>query len=809
MRGIFIVLIVFVLNGFLQIFAQNKVIISGFVSDQITGELLIGAIVRDSLSKNGTSTDYNGYFNLQVKVPSSLQVSNMGYKSLVLHLNKAQDSLINIKMEPGTELGEVIIRAQLVPKFNVATLNQIDFQQIPSIGGKPDVSKSLQLMPGIKGQNEGSSLLLVRGGDPGQNLYLFDQVPVIYVNHLGGFLSTFNPDIINNIDVYKGGFPSRYGGKLSSVVDITQKEGDKSGLKGSLGIGITDFSFSVEGPLKWKNSSFIVVGRKTLFGALMALSSRFSEGNDYIVRYGFHDINAKFTWKPNQKNSFSLGFYQGDDYLNYKSNPKKEISNEEYRMKDVWGNWLASLHWKSLLSSSLFVSNRLSYTRYRLKDVMEYSLNDGITPDYESKYFSSVQDLSLSSDWKYKIIEDWSLEFGLQSSLFAHLPTQSYFSNQGEQKKNEFTKSIESAIYAENRLSFFRNSEAVLGVRLINYSTNDYSNFSLEPRININIGINQSNVLNFGLMKATQYSHLLFTSGSITNNEIWVPANKQIAPAYAYQYTMGWKGDFANAAYTAEFNAFYKEMFDLATYKEGYSTVLGDDNWQSKIETGGKGIAKGCEFLIRKNIGKWRGFLAYSISNTTREYPNINSGKEYLFDYDRLHHISLSASYKINEKLTFNLVWVYQTGLPYTPAIGRQLVPSLEKNGNGEFFYYDALIYGERNSDRIKNYHRLDIGLNYEIITKRGRKAVWSFSVYNLYNRHNPYYYYFNTNNTGEIYQPELGDAFKPVSLYQLSLFPIIPTLLYKIYFDGNATKKEKSKRTFKQKMNNWLYYEN
>jgi hypothetical protein len=437
MRFIFIALIILVLNSTSELFAQEKVTISGFISDQFTGELLIGANVIDSLSKKGTSTDNNEYFNLLITVPSKIIVSYMGYKNLVINCNSTHDTLLTIKMETGTELGEVIIRARQITKFNVATLNQLDFQQIPSVGGKPDVSKSLQLLPGIRSQNEGSSLLLVRGGDPGQNLYLFDNVPVIYVNHLGGFLSTFNPDIINNIDVYKGGFPSRYGGKLSSVVDITQKEGDKSGLKGSLGIGITDVSFSVEGPLKWKNSSFIVVGRKTLFGTLMALASRFSEGNDYIVRYGFHDINAKFTWKPNEKNSFNLDFYQGDDYLNYRTNPKKSVANEDYRMKDVWGNWLASLHWKTLLSPRLFVSNRLSYARYRLKNVMKYSINDGITPDYESKYFSSVQDLSFWSDIKYKIIEDWALEFGLQSSLFAHLPTESYFSNQAEQKKNE------------------------------------------------------------------------------------------------------------------------------------------------------------------------------------------------------------------------------------------------------------------------------------------------------------------------------------------------------------------------------------
>jgi len=650
---------------------------------------------------------------------------------------------------------------------------------------------------------------LVRGGDPGQNLYLFDNVPVIYVNHLGGYLSTFNPDIINNIDVYKGGFPSRYGGKLSSVVDITQKEGNKSGLKGSFGIGITDVSFTIEGPTKWKNTSFIVVGRKTLFGGLMRLASGLSDFNEYILWYGFHDINAKFSWKPNVKNSFNLNFYQGDDYLNSKSNPRANKNNDEFKMKDVWGNWLVSLHWKTWLSQKLFVSNRISYTRYRLKDEMKYSVKNSNEPGYESEYFSSVQDYSVCSDWKYKLISNWSLEFGLQSSYFIHLPTSVYFSNQAEQKTSEPINSLESAIYMENKITLFKNFEADLGARLVNYSTKGYSTYSVEPRISLNLALNRDYMLNFSWMKAGQNSHLLFTAGSIMNNEIWVPANEQILPAYAYQYSIGWKANFANNGYAAEVNAYYKQMYNLSTFKEGYSNLLGDQNWQTKIESGGNGVAKGIEFLIQKNVGKWRGFAAYSISNTNRQYPGINKGESYLFEYDRLHIISLSASYQITDKLTFNLVWIYQSGLPYTPALGRQLVPSLEKNSDGETFYYDALIYGQRNSDRMKNYHRLDIGFNYEITTKRNRKAIWSFAFYNAYNRHNPYYYYFNNNNTGEIYQPEMGGAFKPVSLYQLSLFPIIPTVAYKIYFDGNSNKKEKQKKSFKQRLNNWLYYEN
>jgi len=277
MRKLIPSLVILFLISTLHLVAQTQVRISGFVKDQLSGERLIGANIIEQGTSNGTMADYNGYFSILIKTSSTLQISFVGYKTQQADYNLKRDTLVNVYLTPGYEIDEVVISRQHTPKFNVATLNFKQMTQIPSLGGKPDVIKSLQLLPGISSQNEGSSLMLVRGGDPGQNLYLFDNVPVIYVNHLGGFMSVFNPDIINNIDVYKGGFPSRYGGKLSSVVDIAQKEGDNSRLKGSLGIGITDASFTIEGPLKIRNTSFIITGRKTLIDPLLALASILSE----------------------------------------------------------------------------------------------------------------------------------------------------------------------------------------------------------------------------------------------------------------------------------------------------------------------------------------------------------------------------------------------------------------------------------------------------------------------------------------------------------------------------------------------------
>ena len=790
--------------------AQQQVRISGFVKDKISGESLIGANIVEPGTSNGTMADYNGYFSIVIKNPSSLQFSFLGYKSNLIKFGIKKDTLVNVFLVPGEEqLSEVIVSAQRKTNFNVATINYKQMTQIPSLGGKPDVIKSLQLMPGISSQNEGSSLMLVRGGDPGQNLYLFDNVPIIYVNHLGGFMSVFNPDIINNIDVYKGGFPSRYGGKLSSVVDITQREGDNSGLKGSLGIGITDASFTVEGPLKIKNTSFIITGRKTLIDPLMAFVSSLSDGSNYIISYGFHDINGKVTWKPNEKNSISLNIYQGDDYLNYWSTGVKN-SAEKYRLGNVWGNWLVSVRLNSLISSKLYASNSISFTRYRLKEFMKYSLTGNADPvKFNSRYRSIVQDISYRSGLKYNASENWLIDFGLQTSFLRLIPNDTYMSNIDVQQSVIINNSLETALYADNKITFLNNNSVIPGIRIVNHLTGGYTGFSFEPRMNLNIAVTKNHTLNASYMRVAQYSHLVFTTGSIMNNEVWIPAGKNIPAAKSDQYTLGWNAGIKDNSYTTEMNVYFKKMYNLSTFKEGYASLIGDENWVSKVETGGKGESVGLEFLIRKNSGNWTGFVGYVLSKTTRQFPGINNGEKYIFDYNRPHSLSVNISHKLNEKISFNLVWIYQTGLPYTAAIGRQYLPSLQKDYNGASYYYEALIYGERNGSRLKDYHRLDLGMSYSTLTKRGRnKAIWNFSIYNVYNRHNPVYYYYNTNKSSEIYMPEWGVEFKPISLYQLSLFPIIPTLSYKVFFDGTSSKIIKQKSSLKQKINKWLYYE-
>lgn len=806
----FINIFLFTLLLIISVSGNSQTRISGFINDATSGERLIGANITETGTTKGTVTDNNGYFTLLVKTPVSLQASYIGYASVNISIVSAKDTLLEIGLTSGKELSAVVIRSEKIMRPNIAKLTTLELQSIPSLGGKPDVMKALQLMPGITSQSEGSSLLLVRGGSPGENMYLFDNVPVIYVNHLGGFMSVFNPDIINSIDVYKGGFPARYGGKLSSVVDITQKEGNSTERISSYSIGITDLSLTLEGPIK-KNASYIFTGRKTLFGLLMMAATGIGDGNTSVLSYGFYDLNGKISWKPNAKNSFHFNIYQGDDNLTYRAKKVKENPENKNHLSYVWGNWLASANWKHVVSSKLFSDNTLSYTHYRLREKQKFTFrsDDGLE-NILYKYLSTAQVIALQSAWKYQIRQKWAIDFGLKTALAFHLPNYTFQSNMPSTAEKVYIPNLESALYFDNKFNLPYGFQLNAGLRFVNFNTRGFNDFALEPRLSVNKELTPTQQLNLTYMRVNQFSHLLFTPGSLMSNEVWIPADKTIKPATSDQYTIGWAGNFLNGAYQSELNLYYKTLIDLANYKEGFTNLKGDNNWRSKVESGGKGEAYGLEMLLRKNTEKWTGFASYSWSRATREFSGINQGVEFLYDYDRPNTASLTVNHKFSDRVSISMAWVYQSGLPYTPVVGRQLTPSLEPDENGEPIYYESFIYGARNSSRLKDYHRLDIGLTLsKLNTDKSVRSSWSFSIYNAYNRQNPVHYYYNTNATGEIINPEDGGmAYKPFNMYQLSLFPIIPTASYKRFFQANK-QPEKYKTPFKQKFNKWLYLEN
>ena len=775
-----------IISLLLPIFATaQQAHISGFVSDAGNGERIIGANVYLSDRSKGVATDQKGYFNLAVSLPAEICISYIGYADTCFTVKEESNEPLKLRLRPLTETLKTVevsaTRIETKQNFNVLTLNAKSIEQIPTIGSRPDIIKAAQQLPGIKAATEASSLMIVRGGNPGENLYMLDNVPLIYVNHLGGFMSVFNSEMINTMDIYKGGFPARYGGKLSSIVDLTARKGDPTKLKGTLSAGLTDLAFAVEGPGGLKNSSFIVTGRKTFTELLLYALSEISKGTgaqEYNLIYGFHDINAKYTWSPDAKNSFAFNFYEGDDYMHIWKNKKKNGEIERNSIGNTWGNLLVSGQWNSAISSRLFAANTLSFTQYRLKnDIKAYLQNSNDTTDFFVRASSRVGDLSLRSDWKLFVSNAYTLEYGLQASYLNYRPNH-YVSSYSDNVIPDVSNVFDNSLYLDNKLKFGKWFDGSIGLRVNSFINKDYHHFAFEPRLNLNFGIGQSTI-NLTAMRVTQNSHLLMTPGSIMNNEIWIPADERIKPATSDQASIGWQRDFYDSHISVEVDAYYKLLRDLATYREGYSTLIGDSDWRGKVETGGKGKSYGIELMTRFNFNRLDGYLGYTFSHTTRQFEHINNGKEYVYEYDRPHSVNINVNYQLTERWSLSALWTYQTGLPYTPVIGEQLTPIITPEG--EVYFEETDIYGERNCERMRDYHRLDLAAKFKTKTEKGRKAEWTFSIYNVYCRQNPYYYYYGDKKGDPVSWQQFPD--EPQQLWQRSFFPIIPSFSYKVWF--------------------------
>ncbi|NLA24622.1 MAG: TonB-dependent receptor plug domain-containing protein, partial [Bacteroidales bacterium] len=504
--------ILFILVSFISLTLSSQTLVSGFVYDAETKEAIIGANIIDIDNVSGTTSNNQAYYSLKIK-SNKIKISFIGYQTDTISLKQAKDTIVNIFLKPlAYQIDEVIIQAVSMKPINVQNLNIKEIKNLPSLGAQPDVIKSAQILPGIQSQGEASSMLIVRGGDPGQNMFILDNTPLIYVNHLGGFMSVFNPDIINDITIYKTGFPAKYGGKLSSIFDITQRSGNSKEFNGSFGIGVTDANLSLEGKLS-DNMTYIVTGRKTLFDVLLFGASALSDGGDYYVTYGFHDINFKTVWKANSKNTFSINLFQGDDYLNV-WNKKINITQNTFKTKlrNIWGNLMGAASWNSIISPKVFAKTNVSYSSYRVSDIQAFTDFEN-NQKLKNKFTTKVQDISLNSVFTTNVLTNWNLIGGLH---FSYLKSNPYDYkvlgnvNSHTVMSEEITN---SALSLSNKIELFKIIETDIGARLGYYFLSDTSEFFFEPRLDLNININKTSSLNLNFMQVSQASHLMISSG--------------------------------------------------------------------------------------------------------------------------------------------------------------------------------------------------------------------------------------------------------------------------------------------------------
>ncbi len=774
--------------------------VTGTVTDARTGETLIGATVLETATAKGTVTDAHGRYSLTPGVTTAqLRISYIGYKAQQHTVDLSSNTRLNLRLEPAVDLDEVTITADRVssPQMSQMSAIEVPVEQIklvPVIFGEADVLKAIQLLPGVQSGTEGTSGIYVRGGGPDENLFLLDGVPLYNVNHLGGFFSAFNSDAIKNVTLYKGSFPARFSGRISSVLDIATNNGNDREWHGSASIGAIAAKFNIEGPIVKERTTLSLSLRRTygdllIQPAIMAASR--AEGATSNVGYYFYDLNAKVTHKFNDRSRLYASFYSGDDavYLRVKSsggNIYDGYSHEEYiRMRYGWGNLAAAVRWNYELNPQLFLNVTGAYTRYRNR------LSVGSEESYRSprgqggnevemSYNSGIRDLSLRADFDYSPTPDHAVKFGavithhlftpevLGARIHSTEEAMSIDTTIGESR----TRAEEFTLYGEDDWSISDALKVNGGLALTGFLVSGKFYPSVQPRLSGRFMLTDNLSLKAGYAYMTQYMHLLSTSNISLPTDLWVPVTKRIPPMGSHQVAAGavytWKGiDFSAEVY-------YKWMHNLMEYLPGSSLFGSSTGWENKVCLG-DGRAYGLELLAQKSVGKFTGWVGYTLSRTLRTFEALNGGREFPAKYDRIHDVSVTVQYRPNDRFDCGLTWVFATG--NTATLATQYYEDIQEGGDPYSTYSRTDGYGyieSRNNFRLPAYHRMDVSANFHKQKKHGVRT-WSISVYNLYNRQNPFLIYrgYKENYYYDSYE---GNSRTP-TLKQLSLFPIIPSV--------------------------------
>jgi len=767
-------LLYILLLSFLHSGAQ-KFTISGYVSDRKTQEKLIGATVYDTRTKLGTSTNAYGFFSLTLPSDSvKLYVSYIGFAPLRKNLLLKENVVLNLDLLPDNELKtvEVVADGESIEQKSQMSVVNIPIEQmkkVPALLGEVDILKVLQLMPGVKSGGEGSSGLYVRGGGPDQNLILLDGAPIYNASHLFGFFSTFNTDAIKNVELTKGGFPARYGGRLSSVIDINMKEGNMRRYNVEGSIGIVSSKLMIEGPIKKDKTSFIVTARRTYIDRLLSPFIRAATNGAGKGGYYFYDLNAKINHKFTDKDRVFLSFYNGLDKF-YFETADGFGADTKFGGYLRWGNLLGSARWNHVFNSRLFCNTNVSYTQYKfgvgqeLKDLK----NDTYTAQ---NYISGIKDWAAKINFDYVPAPNHYIRYGLHYTYHTFETGAQRYTTTGFEKDkdslsgNKPIYSTEMNVYVEDEWKITDKIKVNMGLHAAGFLVQDNFYRSLQPRFTGRYLLPKSWSIKASYASMMQFIHLLSNSNVGLPTDLWVPATKLIKPQQSFQGAMGFAKGFKNNMYELSVEGYYKEMKNIIDYLDGADFIGQSTNWEQKVDQG-RGWSYGGEFLLQKKKGKYTGWIGYTLSWTNRQFDKINNGKAYPFKYDRRHDISFVNIYKISNKADIALTWVYGTG----NAISLPVQSYVAAGGIGQQGY-DVQYFSGRNNYRMPAYHRMDISVNRHKKKKWGR-VTWSFGAYNLYGRQNPYFLYFSTNQYGR------------KQLKQVSLFPLIPSVSYSFKFD-------------------------
>jgi hypothetical protein len=768
-------------------YSQQKFTISGTISEEKSNETLIGVNILFPEISAGTTTNEYGFYSITLPEGKyNMVVSYLGFSTIIETINLTEDIVKNFSLtEVAENLDEVIITENIeklnirTPQMSVNKLTSGTIKEIPVVLGESDIIKAITLLPGVTNAGEGSSGFNVRGGSADQNLILLDEATIYNSSHLFGFFSVFNPDAIKDLRLYKGGIPARYGGRVSSVLDIYQKEGNSKEFHANGGIGIVSSRLLIEGPLKKNKGSFLLGGRSSYAHLFLPL---FDIKN---IAY-FYDLNTKLSFKLNAKNNIYLSGYFGRDVFRIKDS-----------FENIYGNSVFNFRWNHLFSDKLFSNLSLIYSDYY------YNLELGFV---EFDWISGIQNFNLKYDFKYYITDKIKLQYGINSIYYKFNP--------GEIKPTKASSGInpfklidkyafENALYvdAEHKISnhlalsygfrlssFYRlgqdelniypDNQAVvfnedfqiyekadpIGTKTYKRSDVIKSFHNLEPRASLAYQLTPNSSIKASYNRMSQYLHLLSNTNSPTPLDIWTPSGKYVKPQLLDQYAIGYFKNFDDNRYSLELESFYKKVKNRIDYIDGADLIA--NNAIEQVILNGQSRAYGLEVLFKKNEGQFKGWLAYTLSKSEQQTPGrtaieigINNGNWYNTPHDKTHDISFTGSYEWNSKWKINTNFLFQTGQPATFP-------------NGQYQYNGIYIpsYNNRNADRLPAYHRLDLSLNYTPIPNKnkGFQGNWIFSIYNIYNRRNANSISFGRNtDTGK------NEATR------LSIFGIVPSISY------------------------------
>ena len=761
----------------LTIYAQQTITITGLITDKTSGDALpMAAVYAPALSK-GVSADFDGKYTISLPATNDtirLRFSFAGYASVFRLITADQDQRVDVVLaseilEEVVIVGEETFKEQIQStSMSVEKLDIKDIRKLPVIFGEVDIIKAMQLKPGIMSGNEGSSALYVRGGGPDQNLFLYDNTLLYNPSHLLGFFSTFNGDVVQGVDLYKGSFPAQYGGRLSSVVDVSSRKGnsEKTVIQG--GLGLISSRLAIEGPVdKEGRLTYLLAGRRTYFDVFTRIYNRTADKTpdfEPIPDYYFYDMNGRMDFKFDDRNDFFVSAYHGRDVFG--------VQREQIGVDFSWGNSMVNFSWRHRLSETLVSTTSLNYTRYGYDnqsyfDVFRFELDAGIS------------DYTFSTDFTYVPDDKQEIRFGVQTVYHDYNTGRINVNNQDDNifYTDRFLNARSYATYFSDDITLSARWKVNAGLRLSAFERSEIFYGGVEPRAAVRFLINEETSIKASYARMYQYAHLVTTFGASLPTDIWYPSGQGVLPQIADQYGLGFSTGFGKGKYLFSNEYFYKNMQQLVDFKDG-ADLVGNPQLLDEFIFG-KGWAYGTEFYLEKAKGKTTGWIGYTLAWTQRQFAEANSGQPFYPRYDRRHDISVVLMHDFNERWTVSGTWIYGTGNAVTLPTGRYFNQGLLGEQSSPPGVSILPVFEDRSNYRMAAFHRGDFSVTYNFKPKRGESSL-VLSVYNAYDRRNPFFIYFDP-----IYEDNVNDEgfIVDIQAKQQSLFPVLPSLTYNFKF--------------------------